>query len=127
MAELLQALSLDRVSKRYGTATALDEVSLTVARGEFLTLLGPSGSGKTTMLMAIAGFTAPTSGEIRSTRPTGWCGGHWHSMKTMRNVIASARVSRLPADSTKRASTISPALSLSRPMTRASWWIAAST
>ena len=65
MTELLQALSLDRVSKRYGTAKALDEVSLTVARGEFLTLLGPSGSGKTTMLMAIAGFTAPTSGEIR--------------------------------------------------------------
>ncbi len=64
MAELLQALSLDRVSKRYGTARALDEVSLTVAKGEFLTLLGPSGSGKTTMLMAIAGFTTPTSGEI---------------------------------------------------------------
>jgi ABC-type Fe3+/spermidine/putrescine transport system ATPase subunit len=43
---------------------ALDEVSLTVARGEFLTLLGPSGSGKTTMLMAIAGFVAPTAGRI---------------------------------------------------------------
>jgi putative spermidine/putrescine transport system ATP-binding protein len=65
MAALLQTLSLDRVSKSYGTAKALDEVSLTVARGEFLTLLGPSGSGKTTMLMSIAGFVAPTSGEIR--------------------------------------------------------------
>jgi putative spermidine/putrescine transport system ATP-binding protein len=64
MAGLLQTLSLDKVSKRYGTATALDDVSLTVARGEFLTLLGPSGSGKTTMLMAIAGFVAPTSGHI---------------------------------------------------------------
>ena len=64
MAGLLQTLSLERVSKRYGAARALDEVSLTVARGEFLTLLGPSGSGKTTMLMAIAGFVAPTAGRI---------------------------------------------------------------
>ncbi|MFO1085531.1 MAG: ABC transporter ATP-binding protein [Reyranellaceae bacterium] len=65
MAALLQALTLDRVTKAYGPTKALDEVSLTVARGEFLTLLGPSGSGKTTMLMSIAGFVAPTSGEIR--------------------------------------------------------------
>ncbi|SKA30672.1 putative spermidine/putrescine transport system ATP-binding protein [Enhydrobacter aerosaccus] len=61
----LQALSLDRVSKQYGAARALDDVSLTVAGGEFLTLLGPSGSGKTTLLMSIAGFVAPTSGHIR--------------------------------------------------------------
>lgn len=39
-------------------------MSLSVTRGEFLTLLGPSGSGKTAMLMAIAGFVAPTSGRI---------------------------------------------------------------
>src|SRR5438128_4215171 len=60
----LQELSLDRVSKHYGTVAALEGVSLSVARGEFLTLLGPSGSGKTTMLMAIAGFVTPTSGQI---------------------------------------------------------------
>ena len=65
MAALLQALTLGRVSKTYGATKALDEVSLTIGRGEFLTLLGPSGSGKTTMLMSIAGFVAPSSGEIR--------------------------------------------------------------
>ena len=42
----------------------MDRVSLHVGRGEFLTLLGPSGSGKTTILMAIAGFVAPTEGLV---------------------------------------------------------------
>ncbi len=60
----LQELSLDGLSKHYGTVAALDGVSLSIARGEFLTLLGPSGSGKTTMLMAIAGFVTPTGGRI---------------------------------------------------------------
>ena len=45
--------------------TALDGVSLSVAHGEFVTLLGPSGCGKTTLLRLIGGLTEPTSGEIR--------------------------------------------------------------
>jgi putative spermidine/putrescine transport system ATP-binding protein len=57
-------LHVDKLSKRYGEFTALDEVSLSVRRGEFLTLLGPSGSGKTTLLMAIAGFVRPDRGDI---------------------------------------------------------------
>jgi putative spermidine/putrescine transport system ATP-binding protein len=65
MAQFQQALSLERVSKRYGEVVAVDAVSLTVERGRFLTLLGPSGSGKTTILMAIAGFVSPSDGEIR--------------------------------------------------------------
>jgi putative spermidine/putrescine transport system ATP-binding protein len=52
------------LSKRYGSFTAVDRVSLQVGRGEFLTLLGPSGSGKTTILMAIAGFVAPSAGAV---------------------------------------------------------------
>ncbi|KTG20149.1 ABC transporter ATP-binding protein [Haloferax profundi] len=58
-------LELDGVSKRYGTATALDSVSLTVDDGEFFTLVGPSGCGKTTTLRCIAGFESPTAGTVR--------------------------------------------------------------
>jgi putative spermidine/putrescine transport system ATP-binding protein len=58
------ALGLRGLTKRYGSFTAVEDVSLEVARGEFLTLLGPSGSGKTTILMAVAGFVAPSGGTI---------------------------------------------------------------
>jgi putative spermidine/putrescine transport system ATP-binding protein len=50
--------------KDYGRVAALHETNLTVATGEFLTLLGPSGSGKTTLLNLIAGMNSPSGGEI---------------------------------------------------------------
>jgi len=58
------AVELASVTKRFGKITALDDVSLTVRRGELLTLLGPSGCGKTTLLHLVAGFLMPDSGEI---------------------------------------------------------------
>ena len=57
-------ISARNITKKFGAFTALDDISLTIGRGEFLTLLGPSGSGKTTFLMVLAGFEAPTSGAL---------------------------------------------------------------
>jgi putative spermidine/putrescine transport system ATP-binding protein len=59
------AVSLEKVSRHFGTVKAMDEVDLEVAPGEFFAMLGPSGSGKTTCLRLIAGFEQPTSGEVR--------------------------------------------------------------
>jgi ABC-type Fe3+/spermidine/putrescine transport system ATPase subunit len=53
------------VTKKYGTSPAVDDLNLQVEPGEFLTLLGPSGSGKSTVLMLLAGFVDPSTGEIR--------------------------------------------------------------
>ena len=57
-------LVLSGLAKRYGDFVALHETHLDIKAGEFVTLLGPSGSGKTTILMSIAGFVAPSSGQI---------------------------------------------------------------
>ena len=57
-------VELRGVSKRYGAQAALEDFSLEVRRGEFLTLLGPSGSGKTTILRLVAGFEQPHGGQI---------------------------------------------------------------
>ncbi len=57
-------MRLAGVTKRFADVTAVDDLSLDIIDGEFLTLLGPSGSGKTTALRLIAGFEQPTAGQI---------------------------------------------------------------
>lgn len=58
-------IELDGVTKSYdGRSRAVDNINLSVAKGEFVTFLGPSGSGKTTTLMMLAGFEEPDAGRI---------------------------------------------------------------
>ena len=61
----MSIVTIDQVNKHYGSVAALEDVSLTIADGEFFALLGPSGSGKTTLLRAIAGFVRPETGIIQ--------------------------------------------------------------
>src|SRR5579862_5466153 len=58
-------LCLRNLVKSYdGKTNAVDDISIDIGRGEFVTFLGPSGSGKTTTLLMIAGFENPSSGSI---------------------------------------------------------------
>ena len=57
-------IDVRRVTRRFGSFTALDDVSLTIGAGEFFSLLGPSGCGKTTLLRMLAGFDQPSEGAI---------------------------------------------------------------
>ena len=57
-------LRLERITHRFGSVTALDDVSVEIADGELVTLLGPSGCGKTTLLRILAGFIRPSEGRV---------------------------------------------------------------
>ena len=57
-------VEVKNVTKVFDGITVVDDVNLSIRRGEFITLLGPSGCGKTTLLRMIAGFEIPTSGKI---------------------------------------------------------------
>jgi spermidine/putrescine transport system ATP-binding protein len=64
VSDLTPAISMRGVTKRFGDVVAVDEMSLDIREGEFLTLLGPSGCGKTTTMRMIAGFEEPSDGQI---------------------------------------------------------------
>ncbi len=72
-------LIIKNLTKRFDDVVAVDDFSLEVPEGEFLTLLGPSGCGKTTTLRAIAGFHHPDTGEI------------WFGNRLMNNVPPNKR------------------------------------
>jgi spermidine/putrescine transport system ATP-binding protein len=57
-------IHLESVTKRFGDQTAVDDLTLSIPRGEFFALLGPSGCGKTTSLRMIGGFEDPTEGKV---------------------------------------------------------------
>ena len=61
----MASVELAGLTKRYGDAAVVDNISLTIAHGHLVCLLGPSGCGKTTTLRLIAGFVEPSAGEIR--------------------------------------------------------------
>ncbi len=58
-------IEIERLTKRFGTFTAVDDVSFSVARGEVLGFLGPNGAGKSTTMKMLAGFVTPTAGTAR--------------------------------------------------------------
>ena len=57
-------LTINRLTKRYGSLTALDKVTFSLPKGRILGLLGPNGSGKTTLIKLIAGLLTPTDGTV---------------------------------------------------------------
>jgi len=57
-------IQYQNVTKKYGDTTAVDEINISIKRGELMAIIGPSGSGKTTTLRMLAGFEPPTAGNV---------------------------------------------------------------
>lgn len=110
------AISLQGVSKRFGDAQAVREVSFEIREGEFFSMLGPSGCGKTTTLRMIAGFETPDTGRVflRGEEVTGTPANHrkvnmvfqqyalFPHMSVFDNVAFGLRVSKVRRDEIRR-------------------------
>jgi ABC-2 type transport system ATP-binding protein len=93
-------LEVDRLSKSYGSRTALREVSFAARPGELLAVLGPNGAGKTTLLEILAGITRPDAGEVsRSDGEVGWVpqeAGLYRRLTVEENLRLFARIEGVP-------------------------------
>ena len=116
----MASVTLEGVSKQFGPTRAVDDVSLTVADGEFFALLGPSGCGKTTLLRLVAGFEMPDDGTVKlATEVVGQPGwgrppeyrrigmvfqsyALWPHMSVAQNVAFALRVRRVPTAERER-------------------------
>ncbi|WP_421724813.1 ABC transporter ATP-binding protein [Bauldia sp.] len=109
-------LQLVNMTKRYDDFVAVDDVSLAIEDGEFVTLLGPSGCGKTTILRTIAGFLRPDAGALyiggrlatdipANKRRTAMCFQSYAlfpHMSVRENIRFGLRMQKLPADEQER-------------------------
>jgi sulfate/thiosulfate transport system ATP-binding protein len=110
------AISIAGISKRFGSAVALDDVTLEVPGGSLTALLGPSGGGKSTLLRVIAGLETPDTGTIEidgedltgvpvRKRGIGFCFQHYAPFRHLtvrRNVAFGLEVRRLPKPAIKK-------------------------
>ena len=111
------AISVRNVSKRFGSFTALDDVSVEIPAGSLTALLGPSGGGKSTLLRVVAGLESPDGGEVEingddatrlppQRRNVGFVFQHYAAFKHMsvfRNVAFGLTIRKVPkADITRR-------------------------
>ncbi|MGH9090156.1 MAG: sulfate/molybdate ABC transporter ATP-binding protein [Acidimicrobiales bacterium] len=110
------AITVRSVSKRFGDAVALDDVTLTVAPGSLTALLGPSGGGKSTLLRIVAGLEVPDSGTVEidgedvtsvpvRRRGIGFCFQHYAPFRHLtvrRNVAFGLEVRRRPKAEIRR-------------------------
>jgi ABC-type Fe3+/spermidine/putrescine transport system ATPase subunit len=109
-------VTLERITKKFGSFTAVEDVNLAVRDGELFTMLGPSGCGKTTLLRVVAGLEFPDSGRVffgekdvtykkayeRKAAMVFQNYALWPHMKVFDNIAFGLRVNKLKNDEIKR-------------------------